>query len=308
MTEISVIDGQALSSDALAERFGALRLDLLVQRMNIGLRVSCLRRAADGVPLAASVVRFHPFGAATFGAHHDRVLRGELLGATIASSGMRFRRTAGKVMTVPSTFATRYLFNSASQVLPSRVVEYDIEGDPYCRIRELYNPELFAVDGSMPDQESDDVPFLIARLHPSFGDAYLRLAHGFLKKDMHVGIVSEDAFVAATRRTLGYLLHDANTHIFVAVDRDRFVGYASVNIHPALHINGFECAVRELFVRPESRRLGIATALIDYVERFSRVRGCKRLALATNWTVDDQRLFYEAIGFTRRCDFATKLL
>ena len=123
---------------------------------------------------------------------------------------------------------------------------------------------------------------------------------------MHVGIAGVTAFVDATRETAKSLLKDANTYVYIARGGEEMLGYISFNIHPALHLNGKECVVRELYVREEYRRQGIGKGLIDYVERFARRSGATRLSLATNWDNPDQNGFYEACGFTRRCDFAVK--
>lgn len=139
-------------------------------------------------------------------------------------------------------------------------------------------------------------------------ERYLRLTHGFLQKPMHVGISSEDEFVLATWQTGQALLGDANTHFCIAYDGDLMIGYACFNIHPALHVNGFECMVRELYVRPEYRRQGVGSSLLAAVEGAARAHSCKRVSLATNWQNDDQRLFYEAVNYARRCDFAVKSL
>ena len=301
-------DAQLLSSEALRAQFGALDLDVLLQT-DEGVRVSCLRRVEDGAPLTCSAVRFDSSGAAALGVHHDRILRGALLGETIAQSGVAYRRFVSASTAIPTTWATRFLFDAEAAQLRSRIVEYEVAGMPYCRIHEMYSPSFFSTGGYASFQlETDVMPFVIAKLRPSYGEAYLRLAHGFLQKDMHVGIKDEDVFVRETRETLSHLLDDVNTHLFVAADDHQFIGYIALNIHPALHLNGFECVVRELYVRAPARRHGVASALIAYAERFARGRRCKRLALATNWQDEAQRSFYESAGFARRCDFVAKPL
>lgn len=148
----------------------------------------------------------------------------------------------------------------------------------------------------------------IDQLKPGFEEDYLRLAHGFLKKPMHVGIENQDDFVKETRQTLELLMKDSNTRLFVAADAIRFIGYVAINIHPALHINGLECVVRELYVKEEFQRKGVGTMLMEYVERYAKTRDCKRISLATKWDDEKQKAFYESIGFSRRCDFVTKKL
>lgn len=301
-------DPTRLSTELLRARFGEIRLEVLFQTRD-GTRVSCVRRASDDRALAYSVVQFHAPGIDAMGPAHQRILDGALLGQTISSSGHAHHRTVSPMERRFTTYASRLLFGTKRTTLPSRVVEYDVEGRPYCRIRERYDPALFRTGAhDALALEPDVAPFLIARLRPTHADAYLRLAHGSLRADLHVGIQNETAFVRATRRTLTALLQDANTHLFVAADHERLIGYVALNVHPALHLNGRECVIRELYVREETRRRGTGTALVSYAERFARHQKCRRVTLATNWTTPVQRQFYESAGFARRCDFVTKTL
>ncbi|MEK7632594.1 MAG: GNAT family N-acetyltransferase [Patescibacteria group bacterium] len=304
------MNARELSSGMLRERFGDLRFEVLFQDVKNGIRVSCIRRGVDDSPLACSVVRFTPSGVVALGAYHDRILQGALIGETIAGSGKRYRRSVSANKAIPTTYATKFLFGVEATRLRSRIVEYTVDGLLYCRIREMYNPCLFPVGRCKTAELETDasVAFIIAPLRPADGDDYLRLAHGFLQKDMHVGIKDQEEFVLATRGTLNLLLDDPNTHLFVAANAERVCGYVALNIHPALHLNGLECVIRELYVSNNSRRRGLASALVTYVKQFAHRRGCKRLSLATNWADDVQRNFYEANGFERRCDFATKPL
>lgn len=150
--------------------------------------------------------------------------------------------------------------------------------------------------------------FVIAPLVEDEIEPFLRLAHGFLKKPIHVGIADVESFVSQTVETAELLMNDPNTHIFVARSTKEMLGYISINVHPALHVNGIECMIRELFVREGAQSNGIGTALVAYVENFAREHLVKRISLATNWDHDDQQRFYEKLGFQRRCDFVIKYL
>lgn len=146
----------------------------------------------------------------------------------------------------------------------------------------------------------------IKELEAGFEDQYLRLVHGFLKKPMHVGIDDQDIFVSETRQTLDLLMKDPNTKLFVATQNAQFIGYVSINIHPALHVNGLECVIRELYVKDEYQGKGIGSMIMVHVESYAKKRECKRMSLATNWNDEKQHNFYESVGFTRRCDFLIK--
>ena len=180
----------------------------------------------------------------------------------------------------------------------------------FASIVEFYNPRFRLVAKDIPFEGGDDVSslFFIGSLRDGYDEEYLRLTHGFLKKSIHVGIEREDEYVKAVLPTLELLKRDENTCIFVMANEERFIGYIALNIHPALHINGLECIVREVYVLDEFQRLGIGRALMNYIERYAKKRGCKRVSLATNWTDEKQRGFYESLGFSRRCDFVTKYI
>lgn len=299
---------QMLSSEALRVRFGEIHLEILAQDERRDTRVSCVRRTLDDAPLAYSTVRFFPEGVTVLGPHHERITKGGLLGETVVNSGVAFRRTVSAITTISTSYAARFLFGTDASLLQSRTVEYHIDGQRYCRIREMYNPVFFAGRDGITELAHDDASFVIGRLRPTYSDDYLRLTHGFLQKDIHVGIRDVDEYVLATARTLAMLFSDPNTHMFVAADNDRFIGYVALNIHPALHLNGLECVVRELYVADGFRRQGVASALVNYTERFARLRGCKRISLATAWENEVQRQFYQSMGLSRRCDFATRTL
>ena len=195
----------------------------------------------------------------------------------------------------------------------SRKVDYKIKDLPYASITEFYNPEFTLVESGASESSEDlftntEGWFLIDQLKTGFEEEYLRLAHGFLKKPMHVGIEDQNTFVQKTRQTLELLMQDQSTKLFVAANDKQFIGYIAINIHPALHVNGLECVIRELYVREGYQGRGRGTALIGYVERYAKKRGCKRMSLATKWDDEKQKTFYESVGFSRRCDFAIKNL
>ena len=307
MFSIMKADTQTLSTEALREAFGAIRLELAIHPTK-GLRVSCVHRVEDNLPLACSIVHFDPVGVARLGVYHQLILEGAPLGQTVATSGLRFERVVSDPQNIPTSYATRFLFGVAATHLPSRIVEYTVDGLPYCRIREMYNPSVITADNPPSNDVADETPFVVALLRHEYSEAYLRLAHGFLRKNIHVGIADEDTFVYATTATLVDVLHDANSVLIVAADAQAFIGYIAMNIHPALHLNGRECMVRELYVSEHMRRRGVATALLTYAERIAKSRGAPRVALATNWHDEAQRGFYESLGYAYRCDFATKPL
>lgn len=260
------------------------------------------------------MVVFRAEGVSSFGDEfHKQILSGNAIGETIQNSGIFHERIVSNSFLYEINFGLAFLFDTTKTVCVSRTVNYKIKDLPYASITEFYNPEFISA-GKEISESSDNLPteqeqwFVIDQLKPGFEEEYLRLAHGFLKKPMHVGIENQNDFVTETRQTLKSLMKDSNTRLFVAADAVRFIGYVAINIHPALHINGLECIVRELYVKEEFQRNGIGTMLMEYVERYVKTKGCKRMSLATKWDDEKQKAFYESVGFSRRCDFATKKL
>lgn len=55
-----------------------------------------------------------------------------------------------------------------------------------------------------------------------------------------------------------------------------------------------------LVVRPDARRRGVATALVDALENEARARGCGRMSLTTREHRADAHAFYERRGYHTR--------
>lgn len=233
------------------------------------------------------------------------------MGEVIQTSGVSYERTVTAYTKVSPPFGIAFLFSTKDQCLTRRV-SFLVEGILYASIIEFYNPLFTLPQDEIFSDESFNILnkpwFFLAPLKDGYDDEYLRLTHGFLKKAMHVGIENLDEHVRATQGTLMLLRQDQNTKIFVMADGEKFVGYVAINVHPALHLNGLECIVREIYVLEDFQRSGIGGALMNYVERYARKIGCKRISLATNWGDKKQQSFYESLGFVRRCDFVTKYL
>lgn len=299
--------GYMLSTEELKQKFGDITLEIISHKENI--RTTCVRRSSDNAVVAYSIVTFHNEGIRAFGDEsHNQILSGKTIGETIKNSGISHERTVSEPVSSKLNFGLSFLFDTKKENYVSRIVDYKIKGLPYASIIELYNPECISVGKDVRKGERQEGCFVVDRLKPGFEEDYLKLTHGFLKKSMHVGIEDQDTFVRKTRETLGMLMKDSNTKLFVAADETQFIGYVALNIHPALHVNGLECVVRELYVRDEYQGKGIGTIIMAYAERYAKKRGCKRMSLATKWDDEKQKNFYESIGFSRRCDFVTKVL
>jgi len=137
---------------------------------------------------------------------------------------------------------------------------------------------------------------------------YLRLAHEFLKSSFHLGIENYDDFVRETYSIAKNLLSEPNTTLLTAKKDDSFIGYLTANFTLTLHLNGYDCYVRELYIKPEYRRQGIGSLLMQTIELLAVQKKCKRISLATRWDNDIQSSFYASLGFNRRCDFISKII
>lgn len=58
--------------------------------------------------------------------------------------------------------------------------------------------------------------------------------------------------------------------------------------------------IEDVVVDPAYRRRGVATALLDELERFARERSCKQIILMTETCRDDALALYESAGFSAR--------
>ena len=61
--------------------------------------------------------------------------------------------------------------------------------------------------------------------------------------------------------------------------------------------------LEDLFVAPEARRLGVATALMRYAEAFARQTGAERLTLATAYNNHRAQALYKSLGYVREEHF-----
>lgn len=88
-----------------------------------------------------------------------------------------------------------------------------------------------------------------------------------------------------------YEIYTKTSHDWVAVDKDDILGYLCFwKIADELHINN-------IAVRQDSRRHGIAQAMLDQLKRFGKKNGSSMMTLEVNEHNDPARRFYEKNGF-----------
>jgi ribosomal protein S18 acetylase RimI-like enzyme len=77
-------------------------------------------------------------------------------------------------------------------------------------------------------------------------------------------------------------------------------GLAVLRFRPSLWIEGLECYLAELYVRPPLRGQGRGRALMDAVLAFARERGAGYIELNTGEDDIAARALYERFGFSNR--------
>ncbi|HVA32748.1 MAG TPA: GNAT family N-acetyltransferase [Candidatus Baltobacteraceae bacterium] len=92
--------------------------------------------------------------------------------------------------------------------------------------------------------------------------------------------------------------------IFVAVDSDKsIVGFAQLFSTSSTVWLGLALILEDLYVKPEARRKGIATKLLDAAVRYAREIGAVSMFLETAMDNLAAQAAYEATGWTREDRF-----
>ena len=117
--------------------------------------------------------------------------------------------------------------------------------------------------------------------------------------------------VAALSRVLGYpvdpgvmserlahLAARAADAVFVAVDRDRIVGWIHGSERELLEV-GRQVEILGLVVDLTTRRSGAGRALVDAVERWAASRGVAQVSVRSNVVRVESHPFYERLGYKR---------
>ena len=127
-------------------------------------------------------------------------------------------------------------------------------------------------------------------------DAILALASEFATSF----IVEERAF----RTSFSELISSPSAHLAIAEADGTVAGYILGFDHPAFFANGRVTWVEEIMVSAAHRRLGTGRALMEELEKWSRGRGSRLVALATRRAAS----FYTAIGYEESALYFRKLL
>ena len=309
-----------LGTDKVREVFGELKPQIIYQ--DDAERVMLAKSLDDRVG-AYSIVQFDDFGRKFTPEIHDEVLRGKFIGETFRKHGVPIFREEECVFVYTLPQQLQEIFGNSGKESFVKKINFRIGHVrvPYASIIEIYSPRIsfdFLFEdsfGKAKDTAQDlDREFnnkeghIITSLNPVEIEKYLALACEFLRKPIHVGIEDKGEFVRQTLETGINLIRDPNTVLLVAQKGNDFIGYLAANVHPALHVNGNECMIRELYVTEESRRKGVASSLVRTIERIASERGARRVSLATNMNDETQKSFYSSLGYKRRCDIDVKYL
>ena len=100
----------------------------------------------------------------------------------------------------------------------------------------------------------------------------------------------------------------SRTTILVALDGDRIVGSATLELHDRVErgddppLEPDEAHVRMLGVHPDARRRGVARALMHACLERARADGKTYMTLHTTQSMRDAQALYESLGFERLDD------
>lgn len=106
-----------------------------------------------------------------------------------------------------------------------------------------------------------------------------------------------------------YSLAGNQNSIYIAVNDNYILGYASVHWLQYLFLDGPEGFITELFVRTEARGKGIGKALLEIIKEEAGKLNCSRLSLLNGRNSEAyERKFYQNQGFIERDQSANLIL
>lgn len=153
-----VRNSSILSSDILAQQFGATRLVIL--RQNDNYRIIQTIASDSNVVLELSLVTFNQVNVQAFPTVHQAIIEGESIGVAYQKEGILFKRHTAAInhILLPAKLAKYF-----STKEPATVIEVDILVGPrqthYCSILEIYSPAV-----QWPESDTLVSPSLRTRL------------------------------------------------------------------------------------------------------------------------------------------------
>lgn len=104
------------------------------------------------------------------------------------------------------------------------------------------------------------------------------------------GRVTEASVAGRLRQASAYEV------VIVAEVGDQLTGFASLRVTDSLDPAPY-AELTDLFVESESRRLGVASRLVKYVEGIARERGASHLVVLTGQRNTEAQAFYRSAGY-----------
>jgi len=104
------------------------------------------------------------------------------------------------------------------------------------------------------------------------------------------GRVTEAAVAGRLRQAAAHEI------VIVAEVGDQITGFASLRVTDSLDPAPY-AELTDLFVEPESRRLGVASRLVKYTEGIARERGASHLVVLTGQKNTEAQAFYRSAGY-----------
>src|SRR5262245_30313872 len=135
--------------------------------------------------------------------------------------------------------------------------------------------------------------FPVRRAELSDTEEIGRMLHAF--NEEYEDVTPDPAVIAQRLRPL---MESGDTAVLLVGDGPD--GLALLRFCPSLWIEGLECYLAELYVRPPLRGQGRGRALMDAVLDFARERGAGYIELNTGEDDTAARALYERLGFSNR--------
>jgi GNAT superfamily N-acetyltransferase len=120
-----------------------------------------------------------------------------------------------------------------------------------------------------------------------------RMLHDF--NEEYEDVTPEPEVIA---RRIGALIETGDTAVLLVGDGPD--GLAVMRFRPSIWIEGLECYLAELYVRPPLRGQGRGRALMEAVLAFARERGAGYIELNTGEGDTAARALYARLGFSYR--------
>lgn len=157
----------------------------------------------------------------------------------------------------------------------------------------LWRLQSAVCDASVRPIEPDELGRLV-------DDCWLPFAGEMAELDDYNALVENPRPAAVDYRRERFDDDDAAT--FVADDGGDLIGYVALSrSEPApVFDRGPTGEIGEVYVRPECRGEGVATALLDRAHEWAAARGCERTALSVNVANEAARSLYDGQGYDSR--------